>query len=159
MQRTGTIWTFIKEGHIRVFLAKFCQNPFSSLGDDVLWSNCWRHTTQDRSTSNGQNKSPWANDSGELKIHSMVRVSSSHKFLSCWKFIPHPHLFPSLLILGSIVAWKPCGPWSVVFFSRLGLTVFKGGTSHYQTTRVTKNKEYWYCFLRKQIFPHYKLSN
>ena len=36
MQRTGTICSFIKEGHIRIILAKFGQNPASSLGKDVL---------------------------------------------------------------------------------------------------------------------------
>ena len=33
MQRTGTICIIIKEGHIRIFLAKFGKNPASSLGD------------------------------------------------------------------------------------------------------------------------------
>ena len=36
MQRTGTIRTIIKEGHIRIISAKFGQNPARSLGGDVL---------------------------------------------------------------------------------------------------------------------------
>ena len=36
MQRTQTIWTIIKEGHIRIIPAKFGQNPTSSLGGDVI---------------------------------------------------------------------------------------------------------------------------
>ena len=36
MQQTGTIWTILKEGHIRFISAKFGQNPASSLGGDVL---------------------------------------------------------------------------------------------------------------------------
>ena len=34
-----------KEGHIRIIPAKFGQNSASSLGGDVIWSNCWRRTT------------------------------------------------------------------------------------------------------------------
>ena len=44
MQRTITIWTIIKECHIRIIPAKFGKNRDSSLGGDVLWSN-WRCTT------------------------------------------------------------------------------------------------------------------
>ena len=36
MQWTGTIWTFIKEGHIRIIPAKFGKNQAGSLGGDVL---------------------------------------------------------------------------------------------------------------------------
>ena len=36
MQHTWTIWTIIKEGHIRNIPAKFGQNPTSSLGGDVI---------------------------------------------------------------------------------------------------------------------------
>ena len=36
MQWTGTIWTIIIEGHIRIFPAKFGQNPTSSLGGEVI---------------------------------------------------------------------------------------------------------------------------
>ena len=36
MQRTSTIWTIIKKGHIRINPAKFGQNPASSLGGDVI---------------------------------------------------------------------------------------------------------------------------
>ena len=32
MQRTGTIGTIIKEGHIRIILAKFGENPACSFG-------------------------------------------------------------------------------------------------------------------------------
>ena len=35
MQRTWTIWTNIKEGHIRIISTKFGQNPTSSLGDVI----------------------------------------------------------------------------------------------------------------------------
>ena len=35
MQWTHTIWTIIKEGHIRIVLAKFGQNPTRSLGDVI----------------------------------------------------------------------------------------------------------------------------
>ena len=41
MQWTGTIWTIIKEGHMRIIPAKFGQYPASSLGGDVLWSMKW----------------------------------------------------------------------------------------------------------------------
>ena len=63
MQRTITISTIIKEGHVRIIHAKFGKNPGSSLGD-VLWSNVddGRRATDDaRRTSNDQNSSPWAN--------------------------------------------------------------------------------------------------
>ena len=46
MQRTRTICTLIKEGNIRIIPAKFGVNRASCLGD-VLWSNWWRHTTDD----------------------------------------------------------------------------------------------------------------
>ena len=46
-QGTGTIWTIIKEGHIRIIPAKFGKKPAISLWGDVLWSNFWRWTTQD----------------------------------------------------------------------------------------------------------------
>ena len=53
---TRTIWTIFKEGHIRIIPTKFGQNPASSLGGDILWSNCWRRTTHDgRRTSNDHN--------------------------------------------------------------------------------------------------------
>ena len=68
MQWTGIIWTILKEGHIRISPTKFGQNPASSEGGDVVWSN-GQHTTDDtRRTSNDNNSSPWANGSGELKI-------------------------------------------------------------------------------------------
>ena len=35
MQRTKTIWTIIKEGHIKIIPAKFGQNPTRSLGDVI----------------------------------------------------------------------------------------------------------------------------
>ena len=35
MQHTRTIWTNLKEGHIRFITAKFGQNPASSLGDGL----------------------------------------------------------------------------------------------------------------------------
>ena len=77
MQWTGTIWTILKEGHIRIIPIKFGQNPASSLGD-VVWSNCWRQTTHNAwRTSNDHNSSPWANGSGELIIGS--RPSDSDK--------------------------------------------------------------------------------
>ena len=68
MQWTRTIGTILKEGHIRIIPTKFGQNPASSLGGDVVWSNCWRQTIHDgRRTSNDHNSSPWANGPGELK--------------------------------------------------------------------------------------------
>ena len=68
MQWTKTIWTILKEGHIRIISSKFGQNPASSLGIGVIWSNCGRRTTHDgRRTPNDHNSSPWANGSGELK--------------------------------------------------------------------------------------------
>ena len=68
MQWTGTIWTILKEGHIRIIPTKFGQNPASSLGEDVVWSNCW----DGRRTSNDHNSSPWANGSGELNTVAVV---------------------------------------------------------------------------------------
>ena len=44
---TGTIWTIIKDNHMRIIPAKFGQNPAYSIGD-VLWSNCWLGTTHAR---------------------------------------------------------------------------------------------------------------
>ena len=38
LQRTETIWTFIKEGHMRIISAKFSQNPAGILGGDVIYS-------------------------------------------------------------------------------------------------------------------------
>ena len=35
MQRTGTIWIIMKDGHIRINPAKFGQNLISTLGDDL----------------------------------------------------------------------------------------------------------------------------
>ena len=35
MQGTWTIWTIIKDGHIRIIFAKFGQNQKSSLGDVI----------------------------------------------------------------------------------------------------------------------------
>ena len=40
MHWTETIWTFIKEGHVRIIPAKCGQNLASSLGGDVFGSNC-----------------------------------------------------------------------------------------------------------------------
>ena len=45
MKRTITIWTVIKDDHIRLIPAKFGKNPDGSLGGDVLWSNCWYQTS------------------------------------------------------------------------------------------------------------------
>ena len=39
MQRTWTIWTIIKEGHMKIISAKFGQNPTSSLGGYVIYAN------------------------------------------------------------------------------------------------------------------------
>ena len=45
MQRTRTIWITIKEDNIRFISCKFGQHLASSLGENVLWSNCCRRTT------------------------------------------------------------------------------------------------------------------
>ena len=75
MEWTKIIWTILKEGHIRIISSKFGQNPASSLGRDVIWSNCGRRTTHDgRRTPNDHNSSPWAIGYGELKI-SMFGVT------------------------------------------------------------------------------------
>ena len=85
MQWTRTIWTISKEGHIWIIPAKFGQNPASSLGGDVLWSNCSRRTTHGgRRTSNIHNTSPWANDSDELK-----RAVTQSKI---WEWPPNSNL-------------------------------------------------------------------
>ena len=36
MQRTGTIWTTLKEGETRIIPVKFGQIPTSGLGGDVV---------------------------------------------------------------------------------------------------------------------------
>ena len=89
MERTETIWTIIKEGYIRIIPVKFGQNPASSLGRDVLWSNCLRHTTHDGHQMIAFN-SPWAKDSGELKKTKLCpglarRCTSSMCEQSLWK--------------------------------------------------------------------------
>ena len=65
MQRTKTIWTIIKEGHIRIIPVKFDQNPSSSLGDVLSFEAI----VDDHSSS------PWANGSGELKTHLEAQSS------------------------------------------------------------------------------------
>ena len=64
MQWTGTIWTIFKEGLKRIIPTKFGKNLASSLGGDVIWSNCWRRKTD---IQHHHNSSPWANGSGEPK--------------------------------------------------------------------------------------------
>ena len=79
----------LKAGHVPT---KFGQNPASSLGGDILWSNCWRRTTHNgRRTSNDHNSSLWANGSGELKIspfkkyfRNTIRVLSSLNIDQVW---------------------------------------------------------------------------
>ena len=50
MQGTRTIWTIIKDDHVRINPAKFGQNPLISLGR----------------TSNDHSSSPWVFGSNEL---------------------------------------------------------------------------------------------
>ena len=59
MQWTGTIWTIIKEGHIRIIHAKFGKNPASSLGGDVLEAI----GDDAQRIFNSHNSSPWASGS------------------------------------------------------------------------------------------------
>ena len=59
MQWTGTIWTIIKEGHIRIIRAMFGKNSASSLGGDVLEAI----GDDARQTFNNHNSSPWASGS------------------------------------------------------------------------------------------------
>ena len=47
MQWTITIWAIIKEYHIRLIPSMFGKNPARSLGENVLWSNCWRGMMDD----------------------------------------------------------------------------------------------------------------
>ena len=85
MQQTITIWTIIKEGHIRIIPAKFCQNRAISLGSDVHWSNIvddTQRTTRDGPrTSNDHKSSQWANDTDELECQHMTTKA--------WKITQH----------------------------------------------------------------------
>ena len=47
MQWTGTTWTIIKEGHIRIIPAKFGKNPAGSLGGDDKTTGDGRSMIQD----------------------------------------------------------------------------------------------------------------
>ena len=99
MQWTGTIWTIIKESHIRIIPAKFGQNPESSLGGDVFWSNYWRHTTQvARRTSNGHNSSTWAKGSGELITQLLRKQRINHVKLDITQRLRKPEpIMPKLI--------------------------------------------------------------
>ena len=85
MLLTKPIWTILKVGHRRIISTKFDQNPASSLGGGVIWSNCWWRITDDGlptthdwwRTSNDHNSSPCANGSGELKTNNRTRGRTS----------------------------------------------------------------------------------
>ena len=82
MQWMGTIWTIIKEGHIRIISAKFGKNPASSLGD-VLWSNRWWRIMEGTCpSSNNHNSSTWADGSGELK-----KLNQTHKLIIIYLWV------------------------------------------------------------------------
>ena len=137
----------------------------SGFRGDVVWSNCWRHTTHDgRRTLADGNSSPWAFGSGELITILKQQLSSdSVARLERCLFKVKKSLWQSLMkiesklcLLESTHGFSKNWPNGLVF--NLTWPIFNSGQDFIRTNILTKFHEDWIKILPSRVYSWFYLD-